>query len=83
MQLIKKAALEAVAATKPCRIVYGRVASVSPFSVRIDQKHTLSGNILVLPPRLKEILREGDAVAMLMQNGGQSYFIMERMTEMR
>ena len=48
LQVIKKAAMEAVANSAPADIVYGTVLSVSPLSVYVDQKKTLEAEFLVL-----------------------------------
>lgn len=48
LQVIKKAAMEAVANSMPADIVYGTVLSVSPLSVYVDQKKTLEAEFLVL-----------------------------------
>lgn len=45
---IKRAALDAIAATNPAGVVFGTVAGVSPLSVSIDQKTTLKAAQLVL-----------------------------------
>ena len=48
LQVIKKAAMEAVANSAPADIVYGTVLSVSPLSVYVDQKKSLEAEFLVL-----------------------------------
>lgn len=45
---IKKIAVNAVNSEKPCNIVFGSVASVSPLKINIEQKLTLSEEQLVL-----------------------------------
>lgn len=46
--VIKKAAIEAVNASKPTAIVYGKVISASPLKINIEQKMTLTAAQLVL-----------------------------------
>lgn len=48
LYLIKKAAIEAVNASKPTSIVYGKVISTSPLQVNVEQKMTLTAAQLVL-----------------------------------
>lgn len=48
VKLIKKAALDAVEASKPCNIVFGTVTSVSPLKINVEQKMTLTSAQLVL-----------------------------------
>lgn len=46
--IIKKAAIDAVNASKPTAIVYGKVISSSPLKINIEQKMTLTAAQLVL-----------------------------------
>ena len=48
LSLIKKSAVEAVNASKPTSIVYGKVISSSPLKINIEQKMTLTAAQLVL-----------------------------------
>ena len=48
LEVIKKAAMDAVINSAPADIVYGTVLSVSPLSVYVDQKKTLEAEFLVL-----------------------------------
>ena len=48
IQIIKQAAMEAVEASKPLKVVYGAVVSVKPLKIKIDQKITLTEEFLVL-----------------------------------
>jgi sortase (surface protein transpeptidase) len=45
---LKKAAIEAVAASKPTAVVYGKVISTSPLKINVEQKMTLTKEQLVL-----------------------------------
>lgn len=48
MKTIKKAALDAVNASKPVEICFGKVTSVSPLKILVEQKMTLGKEQLVL-----------------------------------
>lgn len=48
LKIIKKAAVEAVNASKPTTIVYGKVISISPLKINVEQKMTLTSAQLVL-----------------------------------
>jgi hypothetical protein len=48
IKLIKKAAIEAVKATNPAEVCFGKVTSASPLKVYVDQKLTLTEKQLVL-----------------------------------
>lgn len=48
VKLIKKSALEAVNASKPSNVVFGKVISESPLKIKVDQKLVLTSAQLVL-----------------------------------
>ena len=45
---IKKAALDAVEASKPCAIMFGKVTSTSPLKINVEQTLTLTDAQLIL-----------------------------------
>lgn len=77
-RLIKKAAVEAVAASKPTAVVYGKVISASPLRIQVDQRLTLDSDFLVLTQTVSGTLAPGDRVVMLMEQGGQSYVVLDK-----
>jgi hypothetical protein len=48
IKLMKKTAVEAVNASKPANMVFGKVISVSPLKIKVDQKLILTSAQLVL-----------------------------------
>ena len=48
VKLIKKAAIEAVNASKPANMVFGKVVSNSPLKIKVDQKLILTSAQLAL-----------------------------------
>ena len=48
LKMIKKTAVEAVNASKPANMVFGKVISVSPLKIKIDQKLILTSAQLVV-----------------------------------
>lgn len=48
VQLVKKAALEAVEAAKPVQFLFGQVISASPLKIQVDQKSIYTEKMLVL-----------------------------------
>lgn len=73
VRLIKKIALEAVDASNPTAIVYGKVSSVSPLKVYVEQKITLSKEQLVLTRSVKDhtvqIIDNGTTKTITIKNG--------------
>ena len=51
---IKTAAMNAVEASKPCDFLFGKVTSVSPLKITIEQKLTLGSAQLVIPRSLTD-----------------------------
>lgn len=78
IETIKKAAVEAVAASKPVAIVYGKVTSVSPLMIQVDQKRTLDDDFIILTQTVAGTLMAGDRVVMIMAQGGQSYVVLDK-----
>lgn len=73
IETIKRAALDAVRASKPCEITCGTVLQTSPFTVQVDQKIKLSGDMVVLLENYNSDITTGDKVVLLRMQGGQKY----------
>lgn len=79
IQIIKQAAIEAVEASKPTKVIYGTVISASPLSIKLDQKFTIPAEFVVLPKRIAgEVFFVGDKVIMLQEQGGQRYVLLDK-----
>lgn len=89
IELFKVIALNVVNQSKPVQLVYGTVVSVSPLSVKLDQKRTLdamflkkldySGSVSISDVSYTANITEfskGDVVAMLQKQGGQEFLIL-------
>ena len=48
IEIIKQAAVEAVAASNPCSILFGQVISITPLKINVEQRLTLDESHLVL-----------------------------------
>lgn len=48
VELVKKAAVEAVEAQKPVNILFGTVISASPLKIQVDQKSIYTSKMLIL-----------------------------------
>ena len=79
--IIKLAAINVMENSQMCDLRYGMVKSTDPLTVQISSKFTIPQSLLVVPERLKkeeDKLKVGDKIALLRQQGGQSYFILDR-----
>ena len=54
VKTIKTAAVQAVEATKPVEVVFGKVTSVSPLQINVEQKMTLGKAQLILSRNVTE-----------------------------
>ena len=54
VQCIKKSAVEAVAAEKPCSVHFGTVTNTEPLKITIDQRLTLEAEQLILTRNVTE-----------------------------
>lgn len=77
MKIIKRAALDAVNASKPVEICFGKVTNTSALKILVDQKLLLSDKQVVITESIAESgLAVGDKVVLLRQQGGQKYIVM-------
>lgn len=58
VKVIKKAAVEAQYATKPVQVCFGKVTSISPLKIFIDQKLTLGKSQLILTRNVTDFITE-------------------------
>ena len=54
LQIIKKAAIEAVEASSPAKVMHGTVTSVSPLNIRIEQRFTIPEEFLTLTKNVRD-----------------------------
>lgn len=54
LQVIKKAALEAVEASKPVKVLFGTVTAVDPLVITVEQKKVLTQEFLTLTWAVKD-----------------------------
>jgi hypothetical protein len=55
VKALKKAALEAVEASKPVKVFFGKVVSTNPLKINVEQKLVLGEAQLVLTQNVKEL----------------------------
>ena len=82
VQLIKKIAMEAVSASKPCDYCVGAVVSVKPLKVKVSNSIILDKDFLHLTETVKkEKLEKGDKLLMFRKQGGNEYMITDRVVK--
>ena len=76
IKLMKKAAVEAVNASKPANVVFGKVISTAPLKIKIDQKLILTSAQLVLCRNVTDyrlsVTIDGDYKTMTVHNALQN-----------
>lgn len=75
--LIKRAAIEAVNAAKPCDTAVGKVTSLSPIQISVGQKIQLSADFLDVTTIAEDHMKVGSRVLLLRQSGGQKYTVVD------
>lgn len=78
LALIKKAAVEAVAAAAPMEIVFGAVQSVSPLKIKIDDRLIIDGDFLIKTEASVDKLAKGDKAVLLRMQGGQQFLFIDK-----
>lgn len=76
VELIKKAALEAVQDSAPAAVVFGTVVSTAPLTVDIEQRLRISAPHLVIPGGSESGLSPGNKVTLLRAQGGQKFILL-------
>lgn len=77
LTLIKRAAMEAFEASKPCTTCTGQVKEVSPLRIGLDQKKVLDEDFLDVTSTAKEKIKKGSSVLLIRQAGGQKYSVID------
>lgn len=75
LNVIKQAAMDAVRASNPTKVIQGEVTSIAPIKVKIDQKLILDEHFLVVTNEIRSNLKKGP-VLVLQQQGGQKFIIL-------
>lgn len=53
-ELIKKAAVDAISASKPAQLVSGTVVAVEPLTVKVSDKLTITQEVIIVPEYLTD-----------------------------
>lgn len=96
IEIVKRAAMDAVENAQMCDLRYGKVVSTNPLKVQVTNQFTIPQALLTVPEHLTNrtitikmddetktmviynALKIGDKVALLRKQGGQAYFILDR-----
>ncbi|HFL2491481.1 TPA: DUF2577 domain-containing protein [Clostridioides difficile] len=81
LQIIKKAAMDAVETSNPIQIAFGTIESISPLRVKIEQKLSIGEIFLIQTETFKRYTDKkiGDKLVLIRMQGGQQYLILDRM----
>lgn len=84
LKLVKKTALDAVNASKPANMVFGKVISIAPLKIKIDQKLILGKAQIVLPKSMTDyrlsVTLDGTSKTMTVHNAlsvGEEVILMQ------
>lgn len=76
LAVIQKAARGVYDAKNPCNVVFGRIVSLSPVTVKIGDL-TIPQVLITVCGRVKDTLTVGDAVVLLRAEGGQRFVLLD------
>lgn len=72
LDLIKRASIQAIESENPCKILYGKVTSVNPLVVTVNQNLVLTKEFLILDSAVDA----GEDVVLCRYQGGQRYLVL-------
>ena len=80
VQVMKKAAIDAVEQTKPCALSFGEVISEDgePLEIALGPKVVLTGSQIIF--LASATVRQGDKVALISIKGGGRYLLLGKVT---
>lgn len=80
LNAVKKAAIDAIEASYPSDFCFGKVVSLSPLKVNVEQRLTLTKMQLVMTETVVKTspIEVGDEIVLLRKKGGQKYLIIDK-----
>ena len=92
LEIVKQATLNVIENEKMCDLRFGEVVSINPLKIKLTPQLTLPSSVLIVPRHLTRYqillndsnvtidnsLKLGDKVALIRKQGGQSYFVLDR-----
>lgn len=72
IDLVKRASIQAINSTNPCKVLYGQVTSTNPISIRVNENLTLTKEFLILDSAVDN----GEDVVLISYQGGQKYLVL-------
>lgn len=78
-ETIKKAAIDAVEASNPVRVLFGEVLAENPLEIKVDQRFILTQEFLVITDTAEPKLTAGTKVILLRVQGGQQYVVLDKL----
>lgn len=91
VKTIREISMQVINSLKPAKIMYGKVKSINPFEIFVDQRFNLTEDFLIIPKHLRSeynicdyegrkisvdnSIKTGDKVAVIRDDGGQRFLI--------
>lgn len=90
VEIVKRAAVDAMEASKPVHIVFGQVISTAPLRIQVDQKTIYTAKMLVLTRNVTNYyingaepvynaLQVGERVVLVRMQGGKKFLVLDRL----
>lgn len=80
LELIQRAAVNAVNAAKPCAIVYGTIKATDPIKIDLGEA-VIDEDFLIKTEGAVDNLKHGDRVALLRNQGGQEFLLLDKVVD--
>lgn len=80
-ELIKKAALDAVETEKPMAVIFGKITSVRPIRVRLEQGVEIDEAFLIKTESSVDRIEIGNRVVLIRMQGGQQFLLIDRLVD--
>lgn len=78
LNTMKQAGKNAVEAGDPVKVCFGKVISLSPLNVQVEQKINLGAAQTLLTETIADKLKLNDEVLLLRVQGGQKYIMIDK-----
>ena len=82
LQVMKQSAKETEKASCPMQLCFGKVISLDPLKIQVDQKITLNKKQFLFSRTAYNQLDIGIEYILLRQQGGQKYIVLDRMVKL-
>lgn len=79
LEIIKRAAVDAVDCTKPVQVIFGTVMQADPLKIKLEQKIIIESAHMIPTSSFKSAtFTPGDRLSLLQMQGGQKFIYLDK-----